>query len=919
MCHDASPLVTPILDATILEHFDAFMAQSAAGTQPAPTALGRWASRLGFMAPQGGRLLAGGVLYSHADLSARKALLASKLVEDDWLREAMGLPEWGRESLATVLLKCSVAKEGDRAQWYQDAMAAQGLVIALIQGGMPAEIFGLTPSAAALDPGLQRRGAGAVATASREQQAWVSIRGGWFHVEEPVDVGLIDGIGPKTLGQLGVATWADVLELDERALDGAGHVGAKRKSSLLQAVERARQTRTTTPPLATVSQPLEQLRAQGIPAEARIEEVLIDLPSRPQRALREQGVNTLGELIAFCEQQRWSELRSFGMKSKAEIVDHLSTLLTLGRAAYLFGPAGEPSSLGEVVRRVMNSLSPRERRIIEARYRKAHTLEVVGKAHKLTRERVRQIEAVILTQAARRYQAVVGQLSQALRQEMERNLGACDLDTAFGLLKEPMAPYQIRLAFALMDLNVTVVDRVLLHTWDTERKLEVVVLARQALSSCPQRWLSAQDVQQCMHQELEFDLSDEAMPTFLRILGLEQHEDGLWSNPSMSGADMVAAALLEHGGIHTLEQLVHLYASRQGCMPTDLRTMYRWASTHESIYRLDRDAYLHAAHLPLPLPQLQAAARRALEALTDQTATNFHQLHARLVEAGEIEESLTPRLLYDATTRLPGVQSYRGGGLDLSLSNDHLERETLSERLALVLFAARGIASADALAAEVRRHHHYHEHSHHAALLGLACAIPLGTSTYIHRDHLPWTDRQLEHLCAAIQQVLPPSTPLGVARVLRRLPNQPILEQIQSLEHGHALLCGIIKRFDPSLRAECRSELVMHASLTRHPIEMALTHWVQSHPLFYPRDFIAYFNDYVCHRGSVQGVYLWIKKLCSKGLLLKWPRSLYQLTTAPPTTLTQLALAHPDMLADLSDYDGPMDHDARSWILALPA
>ena len=107
-----------------------------------------------------------------------------------------------------------------------------------------------------------------------------------------------------------------------------------------------------------------------------------------------------GRLSAYAYEAFWSALRNeYGrLRTKTRSGDVLSKAIRLSKSG---GVDTGPTSLSlvearDLVRFLMRRLTPREHRIVHRRFWLGMTLEECGRDLRLTRERVRQIEAVAL-------------------------------------------------------------------------------------------------------------------------------------------------------------------------------------------------------------------------------------------------------------------------------------------------------------------------------------------------------------------------------------------------------------------------------------------------------------------------------------------------------------------------------------------
>jgi hypothetical protein len=151
-------------------------------------------------------------------------------------------------------------------------------------------------------------------------------------------------------------------------------------------------------PQATMS---ERLQEWGIPRELPCD--LIRLPTRIRNFCRENDVHRVVDLTAIWELMGWDgllEQKNLGKRSVGEIASFCEALMSDDResaSAWLpIDPHHDGLSLSIGLKRTLEELEFHHREMLERRLVDGLTLEQSAEAFAMTRERVRQVEVIIV-------------------------------------------------------------------------------------------------------------------------------------------------------------------------------------------------------------------------------------------------------------------------------------------------------------------------------------------------------------------------------------------------------------------------------------------------------------------------------------------------------------------------------------------
>ena len=193
---------------------------------------------------------------------------------------------------------------------------------------------------------------------------------------------------------------------------------------------RSRPTAATALPAPNVSAgPCEDMEWQDIP---------LRLPLRATTLLTSLGIRTVGQLRSMLasrtvidpvtgERQDVLEQSNFGEQSLQRIDQELDRFVRLGSDGYRYGVSGPPRTPTELVQVLLRSLGSRGTAIVADR-RLGKSLQEIGDALGITRERVRQLEAKHVGSLRRRYTTTARTLIRPLLDRLDNDLAVTEAD-----------------------------------------------------------------------------------------------------------------------------------------------------------------------------------------------------------------------------------------------------------------------------------------------------------------------------------------------------------------------------------------------------------------------------------------------------------------------------------------------------------
>lgn len=602
--------------------------------------LGRW---LGWVRPQAIYLHVSGHQYVREDLQ-REALLREQF-------ERRALTRQLRAALATGLppleAACQLAAARDYAPEHQEPRARATLYL-LTSLGL------ITPDAPIAPPDPERlpppRPPRVMPSAEDDLFSGVSVE-----VLDPPS--LVRG----ALDRLEIRTVRDLLELELESVGETPGVGAKKTQLLGELQARAR--RLDPPPRPPRQRALpERLRTQHIDLRAPWATTLVRLDTRCTSALERAEATTLGDVVALLERGELGQIQGIGARSAAQIEAHLERLATLGLDGYRFEGKPPPVEVSEAVARILAELPEEERRLIFMRYRDGLTLEEVGRAFGVTRQRIGQRQRRILEQARGPYGLHIERLLARLFDALDASHGVLTLGRALELSPGQEQPWELLFAFDVMGRDAAIRHQAIFTTRSAEACDALLAQLREALEATGLDALPGEQVRQIAREMgLRLD-GDEDVAELATVWGVSLREDALLHNPWLGLSAEAAGLLATHAGPMDTTALLAALAAHTDARP-DPERLERALAAHPDVYRAPDGAWLHAAHLPLPREELDAIARACIARLEGVAeAVSATVLREELAEEGVDVSALTPALLLEAMRKderarvLPGTE-----------------------------------------------------------------------------------------------------------------------------------------------------------------------------------------------------------------------------------------------------------------------
>ncbi|CAN0484813.1 unnamed protein product, partial [Laminaria digitata] len=406
-------------------------------------------------------------------------------------------------------------------------------------------------------------------------------------------------------------TWRDLLELEPGSLEMLPGVGARRAEIIRELAQRARAMASGMESDSFSAGLCDLLEARGLDLDLPAHEHLVRLSNRATNAIRKAGLSLSG-LVEMMERGELRSLDGVGEKSCGELHEQLLLLAREGVEVYLFGGAGAPGDLLELVARVLEEFDSCDQMLVHRRYRDGLVFEALAVELGQTRERARQRLARVIEDAAPVYASVISRMLGELTRALNNNLGLLGLEQALALSGERSEPWHLLFALDIVGLEARIIGEQLFCVLPTRALEELSQIITMTLREVPHRALDVVQIQGYLSSLLGLELGGEATCVLMDdLLAYDREEGGRsWRNRGLTEGTLYAAAIQPHERPLTRDEIAFAYREHtRDVEPPDVRTVYTMVTRTEAIYRVDEGYYIHRDHLPVPEHELLEVAK----------------------------------------------------------------------------------------------------------------------------------------------------------------------------------------------------------------------------------------------------------------------------------------------------------------------
>lgn len=722
----------------------------------------------------------------------------------------------------------------------------------------------------------------------------------------------------NVLDRLDVVTVGDLLSLSDEQLKQARGVGAKKIEVINELKERAlSELRFDEHGLSEASETQllsDRLENRGIELDERWERVLRVLPTRARGAFESVGFGSLRELVQAFERGELRELPNFGPKTLRKVEEILERIAVHGLEDYIYGQAGAPTTISQLVDQALAVLDDDDRQIVERRFFQGHTFGEIGDDFGVSFQAIQARFDSLVEQLRFRF----GPEAELLVEPILAYVDGCEGLVGHGEVMDRAEADNLReVLFALQLAGESEFriwqDRFVtrLSTDELEQRLKAL---RDKIVETGRAVVAYERIEE-FGRAVGLHLSRADMRAlFEAVWHVDLPLEGPVPNPWARRSDHIANLLedarrpLSADQIHDLlEDSEASEAGVEGLDEISERALNGLLHRHEDIYTIERGSYVHVSALPIEPEALDQIVEWCVDRLrgeTGQISTKF--LLREMADTSLPIDGLTPYLLKDALSRHPKVLTFKNTYLVAHTDSFEDRGMTLADRVEAVLAEASEPLTVEDVIERLAEAIDYHRMSIYTTLLSAPFSVNLGNNRFVHVNYVGLNEKRRERLRDEVYETLPADgTPMSCTDLLDKLDKLPEARSLKIRPHGAGLLWGMLR---DDARIVCGpGELVARddGSDDQHVLRTAIGQIIDDHGAAYPREVRAELRNQFGYRGSDSAVFGSLTRGAEEGALLRFPESLYTRNTDDDSVLEALSMRDREVrrLADSNELD----------------
>ncbi len=550
-------------------------------------------------------------------------------------------------------------------------------------------------------------------------------------LSDPIaDVGVL---GPL-FRRLGVRTYQDALALELDRAEGLSGVGNVKMRELYRLVAMAQHMM----PGAPDDDPAQPNREAEVWPQDKLDprKLLGRIGGRAGNVMAANDLTTIGKLRRWVFSVDVASVPKYGRTTHAKLVKKLDQLRRDGYESLVFaGPA--PNTIQDLAERYLAHLKDRAERVVRGRYQGEMTLQELGDAHDLTRERARQIIETELRLDRESWGDHLRELLEPATALIERCGGVVPLSSVMQALGGPES-WALRLSLELEGSDLIQVDR--------KRQL-ATLLEPDAFAELESHVRS--DCDAYLETHIGFDgiyaiLEEHGLTpdaTDARILAenwlLLQVDGDQVTRRRTSSLGLYLRALHDLEGPVTVNQVVARVNELEPDTGVLARNVVVGFGRTKQVLSHGHGTWIHVDHLPFPYGRLEALAARCLPQVraAGGRAVNAGSLLESLRAEGVDCDGVTAHYLRDMLIRPDDIRGWRAG-TDVAWTGGTVSRHTITEWIEIVATELEQPFSLAELVAEVAAQSGNLPNSIQAQLGDTTNLITTGLDTYYAIDVL---------------------------------------------------------------------------------------------------------------------------------------------------------------------------------------
>lgn len=564
---------------------------------------------------------------------------------------------------------------------------------------------------------------------------------GSSELPDPLDDKLPDlkAMGPL-LRKLGISTYRDLTTVQLDAVGGMPGVGRRKVKCLFELAAEAERRG------GTLVRRASAMAAEGSVAldtprfnydHWNLASALGRLPKRIVNVIESAGLMTVGELKHWHKNTSPTEVKNYGRRTHAHLASVLERLEDEGHESLVFG-GGLPATLNELAERYIENVDSSVREYFELRVVQGFTLEQVGQQMGVTRERVRQIVKVEISETTPSWGPRAQELLEPMFLAFESGGGVAPTNWLFERLGSP-SRWALELACQLAgaELLVDVIQGVSTSLPREEFFTTRGILRRQFLEV---EALTA-DVVRGALTAVGISIATDELAEFSDLMfGITIDGDYAYLN-QRSTQYMYIAALRDAAGPVSAEYVASRVNEVEPSLEASKRNAVMHFSRSRQAFSHAHGMWVHEDHLGVPreiVDGLAASCLARVEQVRGQ-AVSVRLLLAELVKSSACPAEVTPHILRDALVQTGRVRGWRSG-TDVAWLGGDVAKTTISEWLNEVAPELEQPFSIEELAQTVALRSGYEAKSVVAqAYQAGGDLVPIGRGQYLSR-RATWPD-----------------------------------------------------------------------------------------------------------------------------------------------------------------------------------